>query len=79
MRDAIELEWAGVPAVAIVHETLSGSAHAICSLSQMVDYPFIEVGLPALPTSRWPPEHLAHVMDTIFDDVVRRLVATGGD
>ncbi len=46
MRDAIELEWNGVPSVAIIAEPLVGSAEAMKKLSGMPDYPYIVVPYP---------------------------------
>jgi hypothetical protein len=78
VRDAIEMEWSGIPSVAIVHEMLVGSADAMRKMSQMPAYPVVEVGLPAAPTSTWTPEQLAIVLDAIFDEVVGRLVSVSG-
>lgn len=76
VRDAIEMEWAGIPAVAIVHDALSGAADAIRKISKMPDYPLVKVAYPAAPTSTWTPEQLANVVDAIFDQVVARLVVS---
>jgi len=46
MRDAIELEWSGVPSVAIIAEPLVGSAEAMKKLSGMPDYPYVVVPYP---------------------------------
>ena len=79
VRDATELEWAGIPAVAIVHELLLGAADAIRSISRMEDYPVVTVGLPAAPTSPWTDEVLEQVMEDVFDDVIGRLVVASSD
>jgi len=73
-RDAIEMEWQGIPSVAIVHDLLSGSADAIRKMSQMPDYPVVKVGLPAAPTSTWPSDQLEDVVETIYSAVVAQLV-----
>jgi hypothetical protein len=56
LRDAIELEWAGVPSACIVHEQLSGSARAIARVSGHPDYDFATVGYPHIPTAVWTKE-----------------------
>ncbi len=46
MRDAIELEWSGVPSVAIIAEPLVGSAEAMKRLSGVPDYEYVVVPFP---------------------------------
>lgn len=46
MRDCIELEWAGVPSVAIIAEPLVGSAEAMKRVSGVPDYEYIVVPYP---------------------------------
>jgi len=46
MRDAIELEWAGVPAVALIAEPLVRSAESMRRISGMPDYPYAMVEFP---------------------------------
>lgn len=59
MRDAIELEWAGIPAVCIVHRELLDSARAIARISGHPDYPMITVDYPYIPTATWGDEEIA--------------------
>jgi hypothetical protein len=49
LRDSLEMEWAGIPSVAIVHEALAGSANSMRVISKMPDYPFLEVRFPLPP------------------------------
>jgi Trm5-related predicted tRNA methylase len=56
LRDAIELEWAGIPTATIVHEAVRGSAEAMAKLSGVPDYPFIIVDYPWTPTAIWSKE-----------------------
>jgi hypothetical protein len=56
LRDAIELEWAGVPSACIVHEQLAGSARAIARVSGHPDYDFATIGYPHIPTAVWTEE-----------------------
>jgi hypothetical protein len=76
MRDAIEMEWAGIPAVAIIHEALAGSAEAMRKMSKMPEYPLVQVSYPASPTAIWDDEMLASVLDDIVPQVIARLVVT---
>jgi hypothetical protein len=46
LRDAIELEWQGVPSVTVVAEPLCGSADAMKKLSGMPDYRYAVVPYP---------------------------------
>lgn len=58
MRDAIELEWAGIPSVAIVHYELRESAAAIARISGHPDYPMITVDYPYIPTATWSTDEI---------------------
>ena len=58
MRDAIELEWAGIPSVAIIHKELKDSARAIARISGHPDYPMITVDYPYIPTATWSAEEI---------------------
>lgn len=53
MRDAVELEWAGIPSVCIVHTEMTDSAKAIARISGHEDYRFLKVGYPHIPTAVW--------------------------
>jgi hypothetical protein len=46
MRDAIEFEWAGVPAVALIAEPLVKSAETMRRVSGMPDYEYATVTFP---------------------------------
>ena len=59
MRDAVELEWAGVPSVAIIHYEMTGSAKAIARISGHEDYEFVTVGYPHIPTAVWTADEAA--------------------
>ena len=59
MRDAVELEWAGVPSVCIVHKEMTGSAKAIARISGHDEYPFLVVDYPWIPTAIWTPDEIA--------------------
>lgn len=53
MRDAVELEWAGIPTVCIVHTEMNGSARAIARISGHESYEFLSVDYPHIPTAIW--------------------------
>lgn len=65
MRDAVELEWAGIPSVAVVHHTMAGTAKAMARVSGMPDYPYLTVDYPHVPLAIWTPQEI--------DDVAREL------
>ena len=75
MRDAIELEWAGVPAVAIVHQSQEGSARAMALVSGMPDYPFITLGYPYVPLAVWSEDEIKEAAEKVVEGVRRRLTA----
>ena len=75
MRDAIELEWAGVPSVLVVHDSLRGSAEAMRSLSGHPDYPYVSFGEPANPNARWTQEEIDQVVEQIAPAVIARLTS----
>jgi hypothetical protein len=59
LRDAVELEWAGIPSVCIVHRELRESAGAIARISGHPDYPMITVDYPYIPTATWSDDEIA--------------------
>ena len=58
MRDAIELEWEGIPSAPIIHEAVRGSAESMAKLSGIPDYPFIIEGYPYIPTAIWSDDEI---------------------
>ena len=65
MRDAVELEWAGIPAACVVHTELIGSARAIARISGHEHYEFLDIGYPHVPTASWSPEEIELIADTL--------------
>ena len=61
MRDSVELEWAGIPSVAIVHESMEGTARAMARVSGMPDYGFATVPYPHIPLAVWTDEEIDEV------------------
>ena len=69
------MEWAGIPAVAIVHEALSGSADAMRKMSKMPDYPYIKIPYPTPPTGVWPEDQCKALAGQLLPQIVERLTA----
>jgi hypothetical protein len=65
LRDAVELEWAGIPTACVVHTELIGSARAIARISGHEHYEFLDVGYPHVPTAVWTPEEIQLIADAI--------------
>ena len=75
MRDAIELEWAGIPSVCIVHKEMTGSAQAIARISGHEDYEFLTVDYPHIPTAIWTKDEARDLAKELAP-LVRRLLTT---
>jgi hypothetical protein len=69
LRDAVELEWAGIPSVCLVHDEMSGSAKAIARISGHVDYPFVTVGYPHIPTAIWTEDEIRAIARSVAPQV----------
>ena len=69
MRDAVELEWEGIPTVCIVHTEMTGSARAIARVSGHDDYEFLVVDYPHIPTAIWSDEEIQQVADELTPQV----------
>lgn len=69
MRDAVELEWAGIPTVCIVHTEMNGSARAIARISGHESYEFLSVDYPHIPTAIWAPDEIQLIADAITPHV----------
>jgi len=77
LRDSVELEWAGVPSVAIVHEAMEGSARAMARVSGMPDYEFLTVPYPHIPLAVWTDEEIDEVARELAPKVLARLTKDG--
>jgi hypothetical protein len=73
LRDAIELEWQGIPAVAVVHEVLAGSADAMRLMSGMPLYPFLEVKFPLSPVGPWTDAEVDALCDELLPGIIDQL------
>jgi hypothetical protein len=73
VRDAIEMEWEGIPAVAIVHEDLAGSANAMKKISKMEEYPFIEIRKPLPAVGEWTDEEIEALCEALVPQIEAHL------
>jgi hypothetical protein len=73
MRDALDLEAAGIPAVCLVHEALVPAVRAIAKFNGAPDYPIVTVGYPFDPTGHWSKEECVELAERVADAVQRRL------
>jgi hypothetical protein len=69
----VELEWAGIPSVAVVHTSQEGSAKAMARVSGMPDYGFATVGYPHIPLAVWTEQEIDEVARELAPVLVRRL------
>jgi hypothetical protein len=75
LRDAVELEWAGIPSVAIIHESMEGTAKAMALVSGMPDYEFVIVHYPHPPLAMWTPDEIDDIVGEVADQVRKRLIS----
>jgi hypothetical protein len=75
MRDAIELEWEGIPSVLVVHDALTGSAEAMRKLSGHPDYPYVSFDEPANPSpvTHWEEKMIQELVEELAPRVIERL------
>jgi hypothetical protein len=73
LRDAVELEWAGIPSVAIIHESMAGTARAMARVSAMPDYAFVTVEYPHMPLAVWTPDEIRAIARDVVAAVIERL------
>jgi len=73
LRDAIELEWAGIPTAAIIHKAVEGSARAMAKLSGVPDFTFVIVDYPYIPTALWSKEEIQDLARAVAPRVRARL------
>ena len=75
MRDAIELEWAGIPTATIIHKAVEGSAQAMAKLSGVPEFPFVMIDYPAIPTAIWNKDEIRDLAREVAPKVRARLTA----
>ena len=76
MRDAIELEWAGIPTATIIHQAVRGSALAMAKLSGVPDFDFVIVDYPHIPTALWSDDEIRDLAREVAPKVRARLTKT---
>jgi len=79
MRDALDLEAAGIPAVCLVHTALVPAVRALCKLMGASDDPFVIVDYPYNPTGNWTVDECNALANQVIDGVRLRLTARGAD
>jgi hypothetical protein len=78
VRDAIDLERAGVPAVPVIHEALYGAARAIAGVAGLPGFPFVAVTYPHMSLANWDEAECREVAESVVDDVALLLVGLAG-
>ena len=73
MRDALDLEAAGIPAVCVVHSALEPAVRAMARLVGADQYPVIVIDYPHNPTAVWTKEESAMLAAQVLDAVRLRL------
>jgi hypothetical protein len=73
LRDAIELEWEGIPSAPLIHKAVRGSALSMARLSGIPDYPFILGDYPYIPTAVWSDEEIQKLARELAPAVVELL------
>jgi hypothetical protein len=66
----VELEWEGIPSVAVVHEQMRGSAQAMTLVSGMTGYGFLTVDYPMIPLAAWSDDEIAAVARDLAPQVI---------
>ena len=75
MRDALDLEAVGIPAVCVVHTALVPAVRALARLVGVPDYPIVEVGYPLNPTAMWSVDEANALAGQVLEAVRARLIA----
>lgn len=70
LRDALELEAAGLPAAAVIHECMIGSADAIARLSGRPDYPYAVVPIRYKSIATWTDTEIAGIAEVVAPAVI---------
>ena len=73
MRDALDLEAAGVPAVCLVHTALIPAVKAMARIAGAPDYAMIVVDYPHNPTAVWTKDEARELAEQVVDAVRARL------
>jgi hypothetical protein len=74
MRDALDLEAKGIPAVSVVHTALVPAVRVIAEIAGRPDYEIVTVDYPHPPVAAWPKDEAQEIARDIADAVRQRLV-----
>lgn len=69
----MELEWAGIPSVAVVHHTMAGTARAMARVSGMPDYDYLTVDYPHVPLAIWTADEITEVAQQLAPRILELL------
>lgn len=69
----MELEWAGIPSVAVVHQTMAGTARAMARVSGMPDYDYLTVDYPHVPLAIWTADEITEVAKELAPRILELL------
>ncbi|MTD15945.1 hypothetical protein GIS00_18580 [Nakamurella sp. YIM 132087] len=75
MRDALDVEDRGVPAVCIVHEALVPAVSVIRTMAGLPDYRMVVVGYPHGPLAPWTADEALTTAKEVAPQVIDALVA----
>ena len=73
IRDAMELEWEGIPSVALVHQDMLPGVRAMTRLAGMPDYRYIVVDRGRTSLCDWDDPTIESVAKEIADEVAALL------
>lgn len=76
LRDALELEWAGIPSVALVHQQQLAGVTTMATMSGFPDYPYVVVDDRYASLATWSDEEIAAIVDQVVDKVAALLTAS---
>ena len=62
--------------MAIVHESMAGTARAMAGVSGMADYGFVTVGYPHVPLAIWNEEEITAAARQVAAGIVELLTAS---
>jgi hypothetical protein len=68
----MELEWAGVPSLALIHQAVRGSAESMAKLSGFPDYDFLVVDYPWTPTAVWTDDEVRELARILAPQILAR-------
>lgn len=73
MRDALDLEAMGIPAVCVGHQALVPAMRAVTELGGIPDYPIVTVDYPHPPIATWSQDEAEQIAKSVAAEVRRCL------